>query len=78
MHDAYDIVGSDHVPDNTAEIPLKAVRSEDVVIGLRWVNVFALLWTDRNTANPAVKTNHRRRTNPYYIWLSNNSNLGQY
>ena len=26
---------------------LKAVRSEDAVIALRWVNVFALFWTDR-------------------------------
>ena len=78
MHDTYVYVGSDHVPDNIAEIPLKAVCSEDAVIGLRKVNVFAFFWTDIKTANPAVKTNYRRCTNPYYIWLSNNSNLGQY
>ena len=47
MHDTYVYGGSYHTLDNTAEILLKAVRSEDAVIGLRWVNVFALFWTDR-------------------------------
>ena len=47
MHDTYVYGGSYHARDNIVKILLKVVRGEDAVIGLRWVNVFALFRTDR-------------------------------
>ena len=79
INDTFIHGGGHPVFDNTANIPSKAVRSEDTVIGLRGINVFAFFWTDRrNTANPAFKTDHRLLTNPDCFWLSNKSNLTKY